>query len=100
MADLKINTDAVLSAANNIKNCNNQIRDGFPSVQKAIICLDNCWDGSASAYAISKFNEMKAKFSDERYSVLDNYVKFLLQQIGEGHTESEDANVSLADQFK
>ena len=100
MADLKINTDAVVAAANNIKNCNNQIRDGFPSVQTAITHLDNCWDGSAAAHAIGKFNEMKSKFSDARYSVLDNYVKFLLQQIGEGYTESEDANVSLADQFK
>lgn len=100
MSDLKINTDAVVAAANNIKNCNNQIRENFSSVQTALSCLDKCWEGSAASYAIGKFNEMKSKFPDARYSVLDNYVKYLLQLVGEGYIQSEEANISLADQFK
>lgn len=100
MANLKINTDAAVTAAGNIKLYNTQIRDGFPNVQTAINRLDNCWEGSAATATISKFNEIKSKFSDARYNVLDNYVNFLLQQVGEGYTQTENANVSLADQFK
>ena len=100
MANLKINTDTVVTAANNIKLYNMQIRDDFPDVQKAIAQLDNCWDGPAATAAISKFNELKSEYCDARYNVLDNYVNFLLQQVGEGYTQTEDANVSLADQFK
>lgn len=100
MAKLKINTDAVVTAAGNIKLYNTQIRDGFPNIQTAITQLDNSWDGSAATSAISKFNEIKSKFFDARYNVLDNYVNFLLQQVGEGYTQTEDTNVSLANQFK
>lgn len=100
MTNLKINTDAAITAADNIKLYNTQIRDGFSDVQAAVTRLDNCWEGAAATVAISKFNEMKSKFLDARYSVLDNYVNFLLQQVGEGYTQTETVNVSLADQFK
>lgn len=100
MAKLEINTDAVVTAAGNIKLYNTQMRDSFPDVQTAITRLDSSWDGSAATTVISKFNEIKAKFFDARYNVLDNYVNFLLLQVGEGYTQTEDTNVSLADQFK
>lgn len=100
MAKLKINTDAAVTAAGNIKHYNSQMRDNFPSVQTAINQLDNCWEGAAATATISKFNEIKSKFFDARYNVLDNYVNFLLQQVGEGYTQTENVNISLADQFK
>ena len=100
MANLKINTDSVVTAATNIKAINGQIRDGFSSVQKAITQLDNSWDGSAATNSIGKFNELKSKFPQARYNVVDNFVNFLLQQVGEGYVQTEEANKSLADAFK
>ena len=100
MAKLKINTVAAVTAANNIKLYNTQIRDNFSNVQAAMTRLDNSWEGSAATAAISKFNEIKSKYPTARYKVLDNYVNFLLQQVGEGYTQTENVNVSLADQFK
>lgn len=100
MTRLKINTDTAVAAARNIQLYNKQMRDNFPNVQRAITQLDNTWDGSAATAAISKFNEIKSQFFDARYNVLNNYVNFLLQQVGEGYTQTEDTNISLADQFK
>lgn len=100
MGYLKINTDAAVTAAENIKNLNTQINDSFDNVQSAMNQLDNCWDGSAAEATIGKFNEIKSSFLDSRYNVLDNYVNFLFQQVGEGYVASETVNLSLADQFK
>lgn len=100
MADLRINSDAVVVAANNIKSLNGQIRDGFGSVKNAINKLNNTWDGGASDSAISKFNEIESNYCNARYNVMNDYVFFLLQQVGEGYTNTEAVNVSLADQFK
>lgn len=100
MANLKINTDAAVLAANNIKLYNTQMRDNFPDLQTSITQLDNSWEGSAAVVAIGKFNEMKSNFCEARYNVLDNFVNFLLQQVGEGYTQTENVNKSLADQFK
>ena len=100
MGSVKINTDAVIATAEEVKQLNAEMRDGFTEVQQAITRLNNSWDGSASEAAISKFNEMKEKFCDARYNVLDNYANFLLNQVGEGYNQTENVNISLADQFK
>lgn len=100
MPDLKVNTDAVVSAAEHIAQFNKQIKEGISSAQTSMNRLDSEWDGSAAVYAMSKFNEMKNKYSDARYSVLDNYVRFMLEQVGVGYERIEDTNTSLSEQFK
>ena len=100
MARLKVDTEQVIAIANKIKSLNNQMRDDFDSVQDAITRLDGTWDGSAATNAISKFNAIKNSYCDARYNVVDNFVAFLHQQVGEGYTQTEAANKSLAEQFK
>ena len=100
MGFLKINTDAAVTAAENIKTFNTQINDGFDNVQKAMNQLDLCWDGSAAEESIKKFNEVKSNYLEARYNVLDNYANFLLQLVGAGYVDAETVNLSLADQFK
>lgn len=100
MARLKIDTEAVVTAAGNISQFNKQMEDGISSMQKAIARLNVTWSGKAATAAIEKFDEIKNGFFDARYNVLDNYVNFLLQQVGEGYTQTETVNKSLAAQFK
>lgn len=100
MADLRINTEAVITVANNLKMYNAQMKDEIHNAVTAINKLDKSWDGEAASAAINKFNEIKSKYSETRYDVLDNFVRFLLQEIGEGYTQTEEANKSLASQFK
>ena len=100
MARLKVDVEQVIGTANRIKNLNNQMRDGFSSVQDAITRLDGTWDGSAATNAISKFNTIKNSYCDARYKVIDNFVAFLHQQVGEAYGCVESVNKSLADQFK
>ncbi len=100
MADLRINIDNAVATSNNLKRLNTQIRDAFPGVQTAINRLNNSWDGPAASKTIAKFSEIKEKYAEARYNVVDNYVRFLLQQVGEGYTQTEEANTSLADAFK
>lgn len=100
MSKMQVNTEAVVTAAWNLKGLNNQIRNDFSAMQSAISQLDGSWDGSAATSAISKFNEIKSKFYDARYKVVDNYANFLLRQVGEAYTQTEKAHKSLADAFK
>lgn len=100
MSDLKVNTDRVLNSANNLAVINNKIRNSFGNVEKAVNQLNNAWGGSAAENAMTKFNSIKSSFCDERYEVLDGYVRFLQSQAGEGYVETETVNKSLADAFK
>ena len=100
MADLKVNVDAVIGCANKIKGFNNEMNTNFSDVQSAMTRLDRCWDGSAATNAMTKFNSLKNTYCTARYNVLDNFVAFLYEQVGEGYTQTEDVNKALADAFK
>lgn len=100
MGVIKVNTDAVISCASKIRGYNNDIRNRFSDLQSKMSALDTCWDGSAATNAMQKFNSIKSSFCDARYAVVDDYVNFLMQQIGEGYVQTEEVNTSLADQFK
>lgn len=100
MAELKVNTDAAVRAADGIRTCNAQLRDGFSDVESAINRLDNFWEGKAATAAIGKFWKMKSDYCEPRYNVLNNYVNFLMKQVNEGYTQTEKANTTLADTFK
>ncbi len=100
MSDLIVNAEQVVATANRIKTINDQIRAEFADVQKAINSLDGEWDGSAASNAMAKFASIRNAYCDARYNVVDNYVAFLHQQVGEGYTQTESVNKSLADAFK
>lgn len=100
MGAIKVNTGTVVTVAQNIRKANNDIRDLLSPVESAIKTLDNSWDGNASTNAMNKYNSIKNAFCDNRYNVIENFVNFLLQQVGEGYDQTEATNVSLADAFK
>ncbi|MEE0863269.1 MAG: hypothetical protein U0L79_09830 [Lachnospiraceae bacterium] len=100
MANVKINTDAVRNVATHMQLMNKQMKDGFSDVQDAMTKLDNSWESSTATMAMEKYNQLRVDFSEARYTVLDNHINFLLQQVGQGYEETEKANVSLAAQFK
>ena len=100
MPDIKVNTRAVGLFADNLKGVNNRIRDRLPQLNNSVKSLDNVWDGPAASAVMAKFGEIKGKYESERYKAIDNYVKFLKTQIGEGYEQTEDVNTKLAEQFK
>ena len=100
MPSIKVNTDAAVNAAGNIARINKSINDRFDSVWRAVKNLDGSWDGPASSNAIARFNTIRDACCNNRYKVLENYSRLLLNAVGKGYEETESSNISLADQFK
>lgn len=101
MADfIKVDTGRVKTAATTIANYNNRIRDDFSSVESAMRALNSAWDSTAAEQAMDSFYNIKNTFHEPRYMVMDNYVKFLQQQVDPGYTQTETVNKFLADLFK
>lgn len=100
MADLRIDADRVIDSAGKIGTLNSQMRDSFTKVESAVRKLDGAWDGIAAGSAMGKFNAIKNTFCEARYTVLDNYVAFLHNQVGVGYQQTETANKNLASWFK
>lgn len=101
MSDIiKVDTDHVSNVADNIDHFNKKIRDDFTAVETAVKSLGSTWVGSASEPSIGAFHDIKNTYSETRYQVVDNFVKFLKQQVDPSYEQTETSNTSLADQFK
>lgn len=100
MAGITVDTTAVTGTATNLQRLNRELRDNFSGVARAVTRLDGGWDGQAAAKAIRRFSDMQQRLTENRYQALDNYARFLCQQVGVGYEETEGANKSLADAFK
>ncbi len=100
MSVIRVDTDKVYLTSNKINTINGQIRDEFADVVKTVQNLDSSWDGDASTTATRAFAKIKNDFADSRYKAMNNFVKFLNQQVDEGYEQTEQANTNLADAFK
>lgn len=94
-----VNTDGIEAAAIRLNDLNDQISGDFDAMVKQANRLETDWKSAAGSLACTKMYEL-FKNSEVRYSVLKNYVNMLNQQVSPGYKSAENANTTLADQFK
>lgn len=97
---IKIDTAAVRSAATNVGRLNKCVNHSLDELTRQISALNKDWDGSASEQAISTFSKMRSDYYENRYAQVDNFVRFLLQNVAGGYEFAESNNSKLADLFK
>lgn len=97
---IKVNTEQVEQIAGNIERLNGQLNDSLKNAQTTINNLKNTWEGQASDSTVSSFNEFAQKYFQNYYDIIDQYVKFLRQNVASGYFQTETANTNLADAFK
>ncbi|MED4014538.1 MULTISPECIES: WXG100 family type VII secretion target [Sutcliffiella] len=100
MSKINVDTSGVMRAAKSISSYNKAIRSDFSAVESSVKSLNASWDGKASDKAIQAFFKIKDGYSEPRYTVMNNYVKYLNEQVVTGYKETEKVNKSLADFFK
>lgn len=98
--NIKIDTSAVRTTANQIANINSKISSDFSTVDTAINELNRAWDGVASEVAITKFQNIKTLYYNNRYQVVNDMVNYMNRQISEGYEGVEAAIQSAASAFR
>jgi len=97
---IRVSTAQVGEIARTIESLNKRLFDELKTSQDTIKNLSNTWDGEAAEATISAYEEFAAKYFQNYYDILDNYVKFLRTNVEQGYFETETANINLADAFK
>lgn len=100
MANITISTDEVASLASGIEALNQQLLDTLNESQETIKGLGGVWEGEAYQETLKVYNSFASKYFQNYHDVIDSYVKFLRSNVEAGYTQTETANVSLADSFK
>lgn len=97
---IKIDTIAVRNAAANINRLNKCVNNALDELTRQVSALNRNWDGSGSEHAISTFGNMRADYYHNRYDQVDNFVRFLTQNVAGGYEFAEENNRRLSDLFK
>lgn len=97
---IQINTALVLEAADDISAVNLALKSGFDEIDRAISDLKASWSGSACDTCCRKADYLRAQYKDARYAVVEDFVRFLRLQVGEGYDTAETVISSAADAFK
>jgi uncharacterized protein YukE len=100
MSEQRVNTTVVEAMASSIATINTGIKSDFDAVDNAMSALASSWQGAASDNARSAFASIRNTFVDERYKVVDSYVKFLRGNVSQGYINTESSVKSLSDAFR
>ncbi len=99
MAKQSIDTTMVASAVSSLRNANNNINRAFAIMKNITSKLEYDWNGAAGEKACTTMYNL-FKGSDARYTVIQNYINLLEQQVNPNYISAEEVNSSLADKFK
>lgn len=95
-----IDSEQVLAIATQLENDNNELKQLLMDSMTTIDNLANVWTGQAADETRTAYESFAGKFFQQYFDILEQYVKFLRRNVAEQYTETEQANVKLADAFK
>lgn len=94
-----VDTDKVLMTAAGIKQSNEHIDKEFSDMSRKVSRIEQVWDSPAGSKAATVMYRLFSG-SEARHAVLQNYVVALDQLVAPNYQATEEANSTLADQFK
>lgn len=97
---IKVNTAAVLRASVQLNAINTDISNGMEDVNRAMRSLSESWIGNASERCRSAYDYIDGNFTDSRFSVLNDFTRFIEQQVSEGYELTEQAVNEAARAFE
>lgn len=97
---IKVNTEAVCSVASILSGKNAGISEDFQGLEKEIISMEKSWKGSAANQAMQHFYNVKNTYYDRRSIVVEEFISFMLTQVGQRYEITETKIHSAADAFK
>ena len=97
---ITIDSEQVLAIASQIENDNQQLQQLLNDSKTAVDSLSSYWTGKASDETRSSYDSFAGKFFQTYYDVLEQYTKFLRNNVATQYEQTEQVNTQLADAFK
>lgn len=97
---MTLNTDQVLTIASQIESDNQQLQQLLNDSKTTLDSLSANWTGTAAEQTRASYDTFAGKCFQTYFDVLEQYVKFLRNNVAEQYTQTENINTRLADAFK
>lgn len=100
MTQITLDSDQVLAIASQIESDNQELQQLLNDSKSTVDSLSSYWSGQAAEETRSAYETFAGKFFQTYYDVLDQYVKFLRNNVAAQYEQTEQVNTRLSDAFK
>ena len=97
---ITLDSEQVLAIASQIDNDNKELERLLGESQDTITNLGTVWTGKAADDTRSAYDSFAGKYFQTYHDILDQYVKFLRNNVAAQYEQTEQVNTQLADAFK
>ncbi len=97
---ITIDSEQVLAIASQIESDNQQLQQLLNDSKATVDSLSSYWTGAASDETRFSYESFANKYFQTYYDVLNQYVKFLRNNVAAQYEQTEQVNTQLADAFK
>lgn len=100
MTQITLDSEQVLAIASQLENDNQQLQQLLNDSKASIDALSSYWTGPAADETRASYESFANKYFQTYYDILEQYVKFLRNNVASQYEQTEQANKQLADAFK
>lgn len=100
MTQITIDSEQVMAIASQLENDNKELQQLLNDSKATINGLTAYHTGVAADETRASYESFANKFFQQYYDVLDQYVKFLRNNVANQYENTEQVNKQLADVFK
>lgn len=100
MTQITIDSEQVLSIASQIESDNQTLQQLLNESKASVDALSSYWSGRASDETRASYEAFAGNFFQKYFDVLNQYVKFLRNNVAMQYEQTEQVNTQLADAFK
>ncbi len=100
MAQMTLDTEQVMAIASQIESDNQQLLELLQESKATVDALSSYWQGKAADETRASYESFSGKFFQQYHDVLEQYVKFLRNNVATQYEQVEQINTQLADAFK
>ena len=97
---MTIDSEQVLAIASQIESDNQQLQELLNDSKSTVDGLSAYWTGKAADETRASYDSFAGKFFQTYFDVLEQYVKFLRNNVASQYEQIEQVNTQLADAFK
>lgn len=88
--NIGINAATIGDTAGAIRMLNTQLSKSLETSQATMNSLKSVWEGAAAEATFTAYDQFAAKYFDEYYKLIDQYVQFLEKAAAEGWSDTEN----------
>lgn len=98
--DMRLSTKEIEKIAEDLSKANKDLKSELKATSTVMKNLSKSWDSPAYRESKNAFDKFESKYSEDYEKIINQYVKFLKENVSTGYKSTESQNREIASEYK